>query len=384
MDAAVAARIFHDWASGEGLMGEARAAKPSSSAAELTLVTPASEAAKDILRRRGIQGLIFSEPDHEVVVLTKLAKPTKKQLALLPSKIDDVDLLYRQGSPNAIGPVPEQFGNPTYQVRTVGGSDRYACGSSISQGNCRDAGTIGCLVRDAVGVLYGLTNNHVSGGCSHASIGLPILAPGVLDVMPLGHDPFTIGYHEKALDMAIGIPDNADPKANLDAALFKIADDARVTSYQGSTYDTPTATQPLQPGMKVEKVGRSTGHTEGTVVGQWYGALGVLYEVHIHDFRGRVYFDPAFAVTGKGSLFADAGDSGQHHFQERHARRIVNVLGGKPAGRQVPRLAPGQERVPRRTGAMLRPSPHDPLEGVGMPVDQTGQCRLSGQALGRG
>jgi hypothetical protein len=128
--------------------------------------------------------------------------------------------------------------------------------------------------------------------------------------MPLGHDPFTIGYHEKALDMAIGIPDNADPKANLDAALFKIADDARVTSYQGSTYDTPTATQPLQPGMKVEKVGRSTGHTEGTVVGQWYGALGVLYEVHIHDFRGRVYFDPAFAVTGKGSLFADAGDSG--------------------------------------------------------------------------
>jgi hypothetical protein len=310
MDAAVAARIFHDWASGEGLMGEARAAKPHSSGAELALVEPTSEVVKDILRRKGIQGLIFNDSDHAVVVLTKQAKPSKKQLAVLPSKIDDVDLVYRQGAPNVIGPVPEQFGNPAYQVRTVAGSDRYTCGSSISQGNCRDAGTIGCLVRDAGGVLYGLTNNHVSGGCSHASIGLPILAPGVLDVMPLGHDPFTIGYHERALDMAIGIPDNADPKANLDAALFKIADDARVTSYQGSSYDTPTATLPLKPGMKVEKMGRSTGHTEGAVVGQWYGALGVLYAMEIHDFRGRVYFDPAFAVTGKHSLFADAGDSG--------------------------------------------------------------------------
>jgi hypothetical protein len=311
MEAAVAARIFHDWAASEGLMSEARAAKPHSTADELALVEPTSDVMKDILRRKGIQGFVFNESDHDVVVLTKQGKPTKKQLSLLPKKIGDVDLAYRQGAPNVIGGEPIQaFGTPPFSVRVSGGLDRYACGSSISQGNCRDAGTFGCLVRDAAQILYGLTNNHVSGGCSHAGVGLPILAPGVLDVMPVGHDPFTIGYHEKALEMVIGIPDNADPTSNLDAAIFKILDDALVTSHQGTAYDTPQTTQAITAGMTVEKVGRSTGHTVGKVVGQWYGALGVMYDMEIHVFKGRVFFDPAFVIAGVGALFADAGDSG--------------------------------------------------------------------------
>jgi hypothetical protein len=311
MDAAMAARILHDWAAGEGLLIDGRATQSHSTAQELALIEPMTEAARDILRRKGIQGLIFNEPEHEVVVLTKQAKPSKKQLIVLPQKIDDVDVTYRQGTPNPIGGQPTRaFGSPPYTVRAVGGVDHYACGSSISQGNCRDAGTLGCLVRDANGVLYGLSNNHVSGGCSHAPVGLPILAPGVFDVMPLGKDPFTLGYHEKALDMVIGIPDNADPRANLDAAIFKIIDPALVSSYQGHAYDTPPTTVPIQAGMVVEKVGRSTGYTEGRVVGQWFGALGVMYDMDIHVFKGRVFFDPVFAITGTTGLFSSEGDSG--------------------------------------------------------------------------
>lgn len=330
MQAANAARIFHDWATKEGLMLEGPVKPVSSTVAELGLVDPASEATKQILHRRGVLGIIFNDADGEVVVLLKRAKPTKKELEALPKLIDDVAVSYRQGSPSPIGgEPPKAHGNPPYVVRHIGGSEYYACGSSISQGNSRDAGTLGCLVRDAQGVIYGLSNNHVTGGCSHANIGLPILAPGVLDVMPNSQDPFTIGYHEQALDMMVGTPDNTNPSNNQDAAIFKIADDSRVTSYQGSFYDTPSTTMTIQAGLQVEKVGRTTAHTSGLVIGQLYGAMSVFYDMEIHAFKGRVYFDPIYVVRGIGnSAFAEAGDSGAlvtviDNAQQRHAIGIV-------------------------------------------------------------
>lgn len=340
MQAAAAAKIFHDWAAMKGLMPEGPVAPISSTPTEFALLEPLNGVAEPILRRRAVLGIIFNETDGELVVLTKLAKPTKKELAVLPNKIDDVSISYRQGSPSPIGEEPPKpFGTPPFVVRQVGGIDRYACGSSISQGNNRDAGTLGCLVRDTQGVLYGLTNNHVTGGCSHANVGLPILAPGVLDVMPLSQDPFTIGYHEKALDMTLGTPDNTNPSNNLDAAIFKIADDERVTSYQGTVYDTPTTTLTVKAGLAVEKVGRTTGHTCGSVVGQYYGGLSILYDLEIHLFKGRVFFDPIYVVQGIGGTFSDSGDSGALVIALDGAglRQAVGVV----VGGMVDRSAPG-------------------------------------------
>ena len=311
MEAVDAARIVHDWAAKEGLMPEGAVKPILSTPAEINLVEPADDKAKQILLRRGVLGLIFNETDREVVVLTKRAKPNKKELETLPNKVDDVSISYRQGSPTVIGgEPPKAHGNPPFVVRKAGGSDRYACGSSISQGNCRDAGTLGCLVRDSQGVLFGLSNNHVTGGCSHTNVGLPILAPGVLDVIPLGQDPFTIGYHHRSLDMMLGTPDNTNPSNNLDAAIFKIADDARVTSFQGSSYDTPTTTGAIEDGATVEKVGRSTADTGGIVMGQFYGGQAVFYDMDIHHFKGRVFFDPIYVVRGIGGSFSEPGDSG--------------------------------------------------------------------------
>lgn len=341
MQAIDAARIFHDWAVKEGLMIEGPVKPVSSTAVELGLVDPASETTKQILHRRGVLGIIFDDADNEIVVLLKRAKPTKKELEALPNKIGDVAVSYHQGSPTPIGgEPPKAHGNPPFVVRHVGNSEYYACGSSISQGNARDAGTIGCLVRDAQGVIYGLSNNHVTGGCSHATKGLPILAPGVLDVMPLSHDPFTVGYHERALDMMVGTPDNTNPSNNLDAAIFKIADDSRVTSYQGSFYDTPSTTKPVQAGLQVEKVGRTTALTRGSVIGQYYGGMSIFYDVDIHAFKGRVFFDPIYVVRGVGNnSFSEPGDSGAlvtalDDTQHRHAIGIV-------VGGLVDKKAPG-------------------------------------------
>jgi hypothetical protein len=306
-----AARIVHDWAAKEGLMPMGPAAPAKSTEAELGLVGPASELAKEILRKRQISGILFSAVAHTVTVLTQKPKPSRKQLKLLPQLIGDVEIEYRQGAIRPIGgEPPKPHGSPPFRIRQVANERRYTCGSSISQGNCRDAGTLGALVRDVKGQLYGLSNNHITGGCSHAQHGLPILAPGVADVAPASCDPFTIGYHERALEMSIGIPDNADPTGNQDAAIFRINGEGVVSSFQGESYDTPAVASELADHQQVEKVGRSTGHTKGVVVGEAYGAVPIMYNIGVHEFQGRVYFRPLFIVVGKDGAFSDYGDSG--------------------------------------------------------------------------
>jgi hypothetical protein len=181
-----AARIFHDWSEQEGLLSEGPKTQVRSTQAETAAVQPVSEPGKQALRSKQIQAIGFDESRNEVIVFLRRAAPrSKKALTLLPSRIDDVKISDRQGSPDTVGHLPPApFGSPPYSVRQTVNGDRYTCGSSISVGNCRDAGTLGCLVRDGQNALFGLSNNHVSASCSFAGIELPILAPGVCDVAP--------------------------------------------------------------------------------------------------------------------------------------------------------------------------------------------------------
>lgn len=278
-------------------------------------IDPVTDAGKNALRTRHVVTVGFSDGDHAIDVFTRRALPVSRKLrALLPNRIDDVMIRYRQGHQTPVGGVEPAapFAGPSYTIRhsQVHGRDVFACGSSISVGNARDAGTLGCLVRDAAGEIYGLSNNHVSASCSHAPIGLPIVAPGIFDVLPNSLNPFTLGLHARALPMVPGTVDNIQAMDNRDAALFKIIDADVVTSWQGTAYDTPATWQMPVGGMNVEKVGRTTGHTRGVVVSQLNGAFPVAYSAPLYNFTGSVYFDPVFAVVGLGELFSDSGDSG--------------------------------------------------------------------------
>lgn len=312
MEAGIAARILHDWAYAEALMDSASATIVSA-AEDLELIENITEKGVQLLRQKRIRAIGFNEPEKQVVVFTKRAAPaSKRQIALLPNKIDDVEIHYRQGVPHSVEdrPPTTQAG-PAYAIRTTGTTPRYTCGSSISVGNNREAGTLGCLVTDATGEMFGLSNNHVSGGCSYAGLGLPIVAPGIFDVVPNGTvNPFTLGHHHRALPLVAGSPDNVDSKANLDAAIFKLLNAASVSSHQRDVYDTPSVTGAMAPGMTVEKVGRTTGHTAGTVLSQVYGATSINYQVQLYNFSGPVPFDPVFAITGGADMFSDTGDSG--------------------------------------------------------------------------
>jgi hypothetical protein len=261
---------------------------------------------ESIFRKRGITGIAFNEAANLVTVFTDKAVPAK-ELKDLPKLVhEDVHIQYKHsGIAHAAPPGPTGTPSP-YVLR----GDKYSCGGSIHPAKITGAGTLGCLVKNEQGVIFGLSNNHVSGMCNYASSGEKILAPGHLDITSTGIDPFTIGYHHGSLPMAHGTPDNVNIETNNDAALLLIADASRLSSMQGDQYDTPELTVAMTPNLDVEKVGRTTGHTKGRIIGQFIGPHPVSY--NIPGFGSHIaYFEPVFAIEGTpGQPFSQPGDSG--------------------------------------------------------------------------
>ena len=306
------ANVLHAWAVAEGLYPSSISPPMALSTDQMARMPVVSDLGQAVLRTKGIQHIVVNESLRRVYVLTKRTKPTKKQLALLPAAVGDSTIEYLQGTATEVGGAPPTArGKPFHVVRTAD-VDRYACGGSVSLGNALDAGTLGALVQDANGSLFGLSNNHVTGGCNYAANQMPVVAPGVLDVVPLGFDPKTLGYHERSLALVAGLPGTANVADNLDAAIFKIRDESMVSSMQGDSYDTPTQVRPLTDDLVVEKVGRTTGHTSGRVLGLHHEPLGIHYSTQGvgYTFVGQVYFDPVYLIEGRGGAFSDHGDSG--------------------------------------------------------------------------
>lgn len=200
-----AAQIFSDWASLEGLL--IRYQQPTKSLQELApFIYHIMDEGKSKLRARGINYIGFNESDNTITAyLKKVAPNSKKFLENLPENVCGYPIKYKQGNIEQIGvSSTSPHSSPWTIYRSSSGKEHYSCGSSISVGNYHDAGTLGCLVRDSEGNLFGLSNNHVVGSCNHAPVGLPILAPGVADVSAYGRDPFSIGHLYKTLPMKPG------------------------------------------------------------------------------------------------------------------------------------------------------------------------------------
>jgi len=315
MTAQSAALDFAAWATREGLMNQQPNLDVDVAAIAAT-ITPLTQRGITILRAKQIQHVGFNEITQSISVFFKRAAPTsKKMLEALPDEIQGMTIEYRQSAQVAVdvNNTTAQAG-PTFTIRQLAnGSNVYACGGSVSVGNCADAGTLGCLVRDANGVLFGLSNNHVTGACSNAAVGMPIIMPGIADVSAGGLDPFTVGHHFSAMTMIPGDPSVVNPQQNHDVAIFRISPNSlnSVSSHQGNAYDTPTVSGPLVPNLDVEKVGRTTGHTHGRVVAQWVNANPVFYQAPIYGFQGLVFYEPTFVIEGTaGDAFSESVDSG--------------------------------------------------------------------------
>lgn len=306
------AQTFFAWAATHGLVADAWEGLASAGGVDAHLAGVSQEAIA-VLRKRQIRHVGFSDTPETITVYLKKAAPTAKELAALPNQVLGFPVTYRQGNPDSIGATPPQPYTATafYSHASVAtGSTHYACGSSISLGNEVSAGTLGALVRDVDGVLYGLSNNHVVGGSGQAPMGLPVVAPGLVDVTPHNIDPVTLGRLAKAEPMLSGDPTRVNHHQNLDCALFSVKDPTSLSSMQGGLYDTPAAHALPTHGMLVEKVGRTTGHTRGMVVNQLVGPFSVPVSNSTYGFSGRVFFEPIYVVQGLTERFSEPGDSG--------------------------------------------------------------------------
>lgn len=335
-----AAELFRAWAAREGMFfGDQFFPDPNP--ADVPLIHGITPSGVDLLRAKQIQAVGINDADESVVVfLHRSAKIGKKAKETLPDSVDDFPIVYRQGATEAVDTnIPIPFGAP-YAVRQVGATIHYTCGSSISVGNCSEAGTLGCLLRDGNGDLYGLSNNHVSGSCSQAPIGMPIVAPGIMDVSAQNQHPFTIGVHYRAEQLISGAADVVPYTGNTDVAIFKIENPSLISSYQQDKFDTPAATMALTPGMVVEKVGRTTGYKKGVVLSEILGPFCVPYHASAYNFSGPVYFNSVFAIAGDTGRFSEPGDSGSLivHIDAVGQRHAVGIVfagmadGGAPGG----------------------------------------------------
>lgn len=270
---------------------------------------PLSADAEGVLRHRGIESISYNSISNTIYIYTT-RKVTQKELKSLPASFHRQGMSYPHGSVDAVGKGQLITQGATYSLHKVGQQDFYACGSSISPGNDASAGTLGALVRLADGQIYGLTNNHVTALCSHTEIGTPILAPGVADVRPNGIIPFTIGFHTRALEMNHGSAGNINIAANTDAAIFRMLNLGNISSMQGTNYDTPTAVADPVEGMRVAKVGRTTGLTRGQIVSRELRPVGVNYQAQSFGFNSLMWFANVFTAHGATSEFSLGGDSG--------------------------------------------------------------------------
>lgn len=268
----------------------------------------ASHNVQSILRNKAINLVTFNEIEKKVTIFTngKINKTEEKELPVSVSGFT-IDYIQGGGVAQVRGDPPSPEQSKAYTLH----NNRYTCGSSIFPARCMGAGTLGLIVSDADGKMFGMTNNHVAGACNHAMLGLPILALGPLDANEDSCDPFTIGRHTKLLPINDGIPENIPVSDNCDVSIFELSDADKVTSMQGDSYDTPALCEEPLPSMVVHKVGRTTGLTKGIIVGQAAVPLPVSYHVNEYDIKKTVFFETVYVVMGwDSSPFSRAGDSG--------------------------------------------------------------------------
>ena len=167
--------------------------------------------------------------------------------------------------------------------------------STGNRGEC-SAGTIGARVKRGNN-LYALSNNHVYALENDAPLGSEVLQPGLYDTKCVYREANLIGQ----LDDFVPIDFSADNV--IDAAIASVTAEMVGNATPADGYGTPkreTATPHV--GEKVQKYGRSSSLTKGTVLGV-NATIKVIYGSRIAVFKNQIM------VSGR-SGFIKPGDSG--------------------------------------------------------------------------
>jgi len=198
--------------------------------------------------------------------------------------------------------VPAAINGVATEVRVVGHvhaldayTDAYRptvpCGVSVGNSRDNSSGTIACIVVKH-GIRYILSNNHVLARSDAAVIGEPIVQPGRADNygLPTGQIGILSAYKKVSFTS----------NNIFDAAVARLT---TTNSYDEADQFAPSHTwQNAAVGMAVQKVGRTTGLTTGTI-----GATDVTLKVDYDNGETATFVDQIYIP---GADFIQAGDSG--------------------------------------------------------------------------
>jgi len=167
------------------------------------------------------------------------------------------------------------------------------------------AGTIGARVTDG-NQIFALSNNHVFANNNLGREGDNLLQPGVADGGSNPDDALATLYDFEPIEFCGGI---TCPLNSLDAALALTSADDLGTETPEDGYGSPRQeTMEATLGMKVQKYGRTTGHTVGRVTGI-NAVVDVNYRTGSARFHGQILIsDGSFSTGGdSGSLIVSKG-----------------------------------------------------------------------------
>lgn len=232
-------------------------------------------------------------PEERVIrvyVSKKLPKEQLKPSDIIPQEIDGVKTDVVE-----IGEIK----------KLVGYRGRYRpapAGVSTSRADEKAAGTIGWFMVDEDGNIYLLSNNHVWAKENNASVGDPIVQPGIYD----GGDPEkdVIGRLYSWVDIMFNLltPNTVD-------VAIATPTDLQIIYTSIMELGGITGKALPQQNMKAKKVGRTTGYTEGLIT-DVNATLKVGYS------SGVALFQDVFIVEGQGVV--GAGDSGSPILDENN------------------------------------------------------------------
>jgi hypothetical protein len=167
--------------------------------------------------------------------------------------------------------------------------------STGNRGEC-SAGTIGARVKRGNN-LYALSNNHVYALENEALPGSEVLQPGLYDTRCVYREENVIG------ELADFKPIDFSADNVIDAAIASVTAEMVGNATPADGYGTPKSdTATASVGQKVQKYGRSSSLTKGTVLAI-NARISVIYGSRIAVFENQIM------VSGKGG-FIKPGDSG--------------------------------------------------------------------------
>ena len=161
------------------------------------------------------------------------------------------------------------------------------------------AGTIGARATDG-SRIFALSNNHVFANSNQARRGDAILQPGVADGGSNG-DSFGTLHDFEEIRFCRG-PLCGDNR--IDAAIALTSSEDLGTATPSNGYGTPrSGSTEASLGQKVQKYGRTTGHTRGRVT-------GINAVINVNYRTGVARFVDQIMIQSSSGMFSTGGDSG--------------------------------------------------------------------------